>query len=166
MTDMITLTGNIANEPAVNRTGAGTPLVRFRLATSNGYRDNRTGAWVDAGTNWYTVTAFRTLAENAGGVLAKGDAVIVQGRLRLREWEANGATGLAVDVEATTIGHDLRWGTSGTYQRRRRTENTSDHNQEPQENTPTSTDTDTTQHQQPDATAEWPVALAAEATPF
>jgi single-strand DNA-binding protein len=70
--------------------------------------------WVDGETNWYTVTAFRTLAVNAAGSIDKGDRVIVAGDLRVRDWDNGERAGTSVEIEATHLGHDLAWGTS-TY---------------------------------------------------
>lgn len=118
MADTLTLIGNVASDPAVTTTRGGHRMLSFRLATNHGYRD-RTGTWINGGTNWYNVTAFRSLAENASESLAKGDSVIVTGSLRIRDWEANGREGTAVDLDAHTIGHDLRWGSTGAFTRKR-----------------------------------------------
>jgi len=61
---------------------------------------------------WFTVTAFRRLAENAAASLEKGDRVIVQGRLRVRPWESGEKSGISVEIDADAIGHDLAWGTT------------------------------------------------------
>lgn len=116
MTDTITLMGNIASTPESSTTVSGVAVLSFRLASNTRRYDARTSAWVDTGTNWYTVTAYRRLAENARDSLSKGDSVIIVGRLRLREWEANGKRGISAEVDADAIGADLRWGTSA-YQR-------------------------------------------------
>ncbi|MDR6866061.1 single-strand DNA-binding protein [Microbacterium resistens] len=112
MTDIITLVGNIASTPESTQTHSGVEVLTFRLATNNRRFDAKTGDWVDAGTNWYTVSAYRRLAENARTSLGKGDSVIVTGRLRLREWESNGRRGMSAEIDAESLGPDLRWGTS------------------------------------------------------
>ncbi|MGG1910219.1 single-stranded DNA-binding protein [Microbacterium sp. NRRL B-14842] len=38
------------------------------------------------GTNWFSIAAFRQLAEHARASLRVGDSVIVSGRLRVRPW--------------------------------------------------------------------------------
>lgn len=55
---------------------------------------------------------FRQLATNVAGSLKKGERVIVNGRLRIRDWTSGEKTGTTVDVEADSIGHDLLWGTT------------------------------------------------------
>ena len=112
MTDTITLTGLVATVPHVITTSDRVPLTSFRLASSQRYFDRRTSQWVAGETNWYTVTAFRALATNAAASVHKGDRVIIAGRLKIRRWESGEKSGLSVDVEADSIGHDLVWGTA------------------------------------------------------
>ena len=117
--DVITIAGNIGNDPISNETRTGKAVINFRVATSSGYFDQRTGAWVENGTNWYAVSAFGNLAEHAKGSLHRGHPVIVVGRLRQKEWEANGKKGIDIELTADAIGHDLRRGTSAFVRRPR-----------------------------------------------
>ena len=112
MNETITITGNIATEPEFKRIGNGVPVINFRVASGQRRYDRATNTWVDAGTNWYSVSAFRGLAEHALDSLHKGDRVLVTGRLRLREWDTGTKRGVAVEIDADAIGHDLLWGTS------------------------------------------------------
>jgi single-strand DNA-binding protein len=112
MTDNITLTGLVATEPKHLTTSEGLPITSFRLASTQRRYDRAKQSWVDGDTNWYTVTAFRRLASNAAMSITKGQRILVTGRLRLREWESGDRSGLAVEVEAEAIGHDLTWGTA------------------------------------------------------
>lgn len=112
MSDSITLTGFVATAPRHLVTSEGLPITSFRLASNQRRFDRAHDKWVDGDTNWYTVTAFRQLALNSAGSIAKGDRVIVSGRIRIREWENGERAGTTVDIEADTIGHDLLWGTA------------------------------------------------------
>jgi len=111
MPDQIAVTGVIATDPrnVVIKDG-GLPVTSFRLASQQRRFDREQGRWVDTETNWFTVTAFRALAENAGASLRKGDRIVVRGRLRMREWTTGERSGLNVEIEADAIGHDLAWG--------------------------------------------------------
>lgn len=111
MPDQIAVTGVIATDPrnVVIKDG-GLPVTSFRLASQQRRFDREQGRWVDTETNWFTVTAFRALAENAGASLHKGDRIVVRGRLRMREWTTGERSGLNVEIEADAIGHDLSWG--------------------------------------------------------
>ena len=112
MSDTITITGLIATTPRHVVTSEGLPITSFRLASSQRRFDKATGTWVDASTNWYTVTAFRTLAVNAYASLNKGDRIVVVGRLKIRDWQTDDRTGTNVEIEAETLGHDLFWCTA------------------------------------------------------
>ncbi|MFS0852188.1 single-stranded DNA-binding protein [Microbacterium sp. 179-I 3D4 NHS] len=112
MTDTLTIVGKVATDPTLGRTGGGVPVTNFRLASTHRRFDAASQSWVDAGTNWYSVAAYRQLGEHAKASLRTGDSVIVTGRLRIRNWESNGKSGTSVDIDAEAIGHDLRWGTS------------------------------------------------------
>ncbi len=112
MRDTITITGNLAADPELRRTPGGVAIATFRVGSKQWLYDRGAGAWVEDGTNWYTVSAFRTLADHAFASLRKGDRVLVAGRLRLRSWENETKKGLAVEIDADAVGHDLRWGTT------------------------------------------------------
>ncbi len=112
MTDTITLIGFVATAPKHLITGEGLPITSFRLASTQRRFDRAQGRWSDGDTNWYTVTTFRQLAVNTVGSVAKGDRVVVAGRLRIRAWEVGDRSGTNVDVEADAVGHDLSWGTT------------------------------------------------------
>jgi single-strand DNA-binding protein len=112
VSDHITVIGNIVTDPERRQTGAGVPVANFRVASNHRRRDEATGNWVDGHTTFYSVSAYRTLAEHALASLRKGERVIVTGALRVREWESNGRQGASADLDATALGHDLLWGTS------------------------------------------------------
>ncbi|GAA2013550.1 single-stranded DNA-binding protein [Microbacterium ulmi] len=112
MSDTITVTGNIATDPEHKRTSAGIPITTFRVASGQRRFDQATGRWTETGTNWYTVSTYRGLAQHAFHSLRKGDRVLLTGRLRVRQWESNGKNGTAVEIDAEAIGHDLLWGRS------------------------------------------------------
>lgn len=112
MTDTITLIGFVATVPKHLITGEGLPITSFRLASTQRRFDRAQGRWSDGDTNWYTITTFRQLAINTVSSVAKGDRVVVTGRLRIRAWEVGERSGISVDVEADAVGHDLSWGTT------------------------------------------------------
>lgn len=112
MSDTVTIIGKVATDPVLAQTGGGVPVTNFRLASTHRRYDQATASWVDAGTNWYSVAAYRQLGEHAKASLRTGDSVIVAGRLRIRTWESNGKQGTSVDIDAEAVGHDLRWGTT------------------------------------------------------
>lgn len=112
MTDTITVTGYVATEPRHLVTAAGLSITSFRLASNLRRLDPKLGTWVDAGTNWYSVSAYRGLADTVADSIKKRDPVVVVGRLRIHDWDNGTKTGTNVDLDADMIGHNLRWGTS------------------------------------------------------
>ncbi|WP_025157555.1 hypothetical protein [Leifsonia aquatica] len=71
-------------------------MTSFRLLAATATRDR----------SWYIVRAVDRLAVSAAGSLTMGDAVLVAGRLAIREWGGE-APGAAAEIEAGAIGHDL-----------------------------------------------------------
>ncbi|MDO5618430.1 single-stranded DNA-binding protein [Kocuria sp.] len=114
MTDTITVRGFVATQPSLRQTFNNIHVSDFRLASTSRRYDVDKGEWVDAGaTNWYTVTNYRYLADNVAASLAVGDAVLVHGRLKIREWMDNaGHKRLTVEIEATSVGPDLALGSA------------------------------------------------------
>ncbi|MBT2485836.1 MULTISPECIES: single-stranded DNA-binding protein [unclassified Microbacterium] len=145
MIDTVTIVGRVATDPVQGQTGGGIPVTNFRMASTHRRFDTATQTWIDAGTNWFSVAAFRQLGEHAKTSLRTGDGIIVTGRLKIRTWENNGKQGTSVDIDADVIGHDLRWGTTA-YRPRRRTDAT-----ETAEDTAAETDIDHTADDEADA---------------
>jgi single-strand DNA-binding protein len=112
MAENITVAGLVATTPRHLITQDGLPITSFRLASSHRRFDKALGKWVDGETNWYTITAFKQLAINAAGSISKGDRILVQGVLRVRDWDNGERSGTSVELEAIAIGHDITWGTS------------------------------------------------------
>ena len=92
------------------RETATTYIADFRLASTP--RVLRNGEWVDGPTTWITVKAWRMLAKNLAASLRRGDPVIVIGRLRTSTWERDGQTYERLELDAVTVGPDLRRGAS------------------------------------------------------
>lgn len=106
----VTLTGNIAAEPRQHTFDDGTRVTSLRLATRHRYFDRKAQTWVDGETVYFAVRCWRGLGDNVVQSVRAGQPVIVSGRLRIREFGAEGARRFMPEVEATAIGHDLRWG--------------------------------------------------------
>lgn len=110
MNDIITVRGIVATEPRHLVTETGLAITSIRVASPSRRWDRSTSAWANGPTNWFTVTAFRSLATNVAKSLNKGDRVIVSGRLRVRSWQRDDRSGTSVEIDAEGIGHDLAWG--------------------------------------------------------
>jgi len=112
MSDIISITGTVATDPRHSISGTGLPVTSFRLASSQRRYDRAAAKWVEAPTNWFSVSTFGAIAMNAATSLRKGERVIVRGRLQVRDWDNGTRTGTTVEVVAESVGHDLLWGTT------------------------------------------------------
>ena len=112
MSDTILIRGFTASDPALSTLPNGVPVVNFRLASTPRWQD-ATGTWKEGITNWYTVKAYRRLAQNIATSIEKGQPLVVSGRQRISRWNReDGTQGTTVEVDALGIGHDLNYGTS------------------------------------------------------
>jgi single-strand DNA-binding protein len=107
----VTVTGNLTQDPD-QRFGNqnGLPFTVFRLAHNRHRFDRENDRWIQVGTDFVEVVAFRTLGLNASESLAKGDPVVVLGKLKLRDWDNGERSGTTVQIEADAIGFDFTFG--------------------------------------------------------
>lgn len=108
----VTISGNVVADPTRRLTRQNVPFVTFRVASTARRMDSRTGGYVEAGTNFVNVTAFRGLAINLANSIKKGDPVIVYGRMRVNQWDNGEQKGVSVEVDAYNVGFDMARGTS------------------------------------------------------
>ena len=116
----VTLSGWLGGDVTM-RDAAGVPVAHFRVASTPRRYVRKTDSWEDGDTQWYSVNAWRALAQNCEQSLRRGDPVVVHGKLSAHTW--TNKAGLEVttfEVEAAFVGHDLNRGTS-SFQRRKLT---------------------------------------------
>ena len=106
----VTVSGNVVGDPVARLTKADVPFVTFRVASNVRRVNFKTGEYIDAGTNFVNVTAFRALGINLANSLKKGEPVIVYGRMRINQWVNGEKSGTTVEIDAYNVGHDLTWG--------------------------------------------------------
>lgn len=112
MSDTIVIRGFTASNPTLAALPNGVPVVNFRLASTPRWQDS-TGTWKEGTTNWYTIKAYRRLAQNIAASVQKGQPLVVSGRQRINRWNReDGTLGTTVEIDAQGIGHDLSYGTS------------------------------------------------------
>lgn len=113
------VSGYVATQPVWRETSNGKPNLSMRVGWTPRRLDRATGEWTDGISSFVTVTCWRRVADHAAKCLRKGDPVLVQGRLTVREYDdRQGVRRTAVDVYAQSIGHDLTWGVA-TFERTR-----------------------------------------------
>ena len=98
----VMLIGNVGTDPEMRFTPSGNPVTSFRLATSRTYTTSDGERRQE--TEWFTVVAWRKLAENCNQFLTKGQRVYVEGNLRTRNWEGrDGQKRTSVEVIANRV---------------------------------------------------------------
>ncbi|WP_164520384.1 single-stranded DNA-binding protein [Specibacter cremeus] len=113
MTDTITIRGFASTNVELRNTQNGIPMGTFRMGSTERRLDRTTNQWVDGATNWFSVSMFRILAQNAASSIHRGDRIVLVGRLRVNNWaKEDGRTGTSVDIEAESVGPDLLFGTA------------------------------------------------------
>lgn len=80
----VLLSGRLTRDPDRRYATDGTAVTSFGLAFSRRYR-GRDGSPAEQ-TGFVTVMTYQRLAEVCGQFLKKGSAVLVEGRLQMREW--------------------------------------------------------------------------------
>lgn len=84
----VILLGNITRDIEVRYLQSGMAVAEIGLAV-NERRKNANGEWVDE-TTFVDVTLWGRTAEIAGEYLSKGSPVLIEGRLKLDQWESDG----------------------------------------------------------------------------
>lgn len=103
----VTLVGTVINDLRRRTTAEGAELVSFRMASNERRFDRTSGEWVDGETLYATVTCWRRLVKGVSYALAKGDPVVVTGRIYTRSYEVEGQRRQSVELDAATVGIDL-----------------------------------------------------------
>ncbi|WP_082357848.1 single-stranded DNA-binding protein [Arthrobacter alpinus] len=117
MSNYVTLQGFASSDVELDTKESGLLIGKFRMGSTHRVQDPVTKAWSDGPTNWFRVNLFRSLANNVAASVHKGDHIVVSGKLRIKTWlRLDGSQGMAVEIDAETVGNDLKFGTC-TYHR-------------------------------------------------
>ena len=123
----INLVGNLTADPEFKVTSGGVAVVRFRLACSRRIFDRTANEWRDGEPAFFSVTAWRQLAQNVHSSLRKGDRAVVIGRMRQSTYENNNKEKrIRWEVEADAVGAELSWSYAQVQRTRRLTTDAQD----------------------------------------
>ena len=99
--NQLTISGNLTTDPELRRLSTGTAVCHIRIA-HNERRRLESGEWID-NPQFFDVTIWGATGEWVTQHVAKGDKVVVAGRMRWREWETDSGKRQAVDITADSI---------------------------------------------------------------
>ena len=83
----IMVIGNVGTDPEMRYTPNGNPVTTFRIATTRTY-NNQGGERIQE-TEWFSVVAWNSLAEQVNQYLSKGRRAYVEGRLHSHSYQGN-----------------------------------------------------------------------------
>lgn len=100
MNPKVTLVGRLGADPE----SVGTNGVRLRVVTSDRAKNDK-GEWEDRDTSWWTVKAWKTLAEQTKKTLKKGQEVMITGTMYQESWtDSAGNNRTSYEVVADSVG--------------------------------------------------------------
>ncbi|WP_052847508.1 single-stranded DNA-binding protein [Streptomyces avicenniae] len=106
---VITVVGNLVDDPELRFTPSGAAVAKFRVASTPRVLDRQTSEWRDGESLFLTCSVWRQAAENVAESLTKGTRVIVQGRLKQRTYEdRDGVKRTVYELEVDEVGASLR----------------------------------------------------------
>src|SRR5690242_11925496 len=110
---VITVVGNLTDDPELRFTPSGAAVAKFRIASTPRTLDRESGQWKDGEPLFLACNIWRDAAEHVAESLQRGSRVIVQGRLRQRSYETReGEKRTVYELEVDEIGPSLRYATA------------------------------------------------------
>jgi single-strand DNA-binding protein len=102
--NQVCISGNLTADPELRSLPSGTAVCKIRIAHNERFKDNATGEWADR-ANYFDVTVWGGIGEWVAREMSKGDGIVVQGRLKWREWQIKDSDrkAQAVDITADAI---------------------------------------------------------------
>jgi single-strand DNA-binding protein len=82
----VTVMGFLGADPEIRTTQSGGKVASIRVATSESWRDKRSGEWRQK-TEWHRVSTFNERLVEKIEKLRKGSQVYLEGKLETREWQ-------------------------------------------------------------------------------
>ena len=106
---VITVVGNLVDDPELRFTPSGAAVAKFRVASTPRTFDRQTNEWKDGESLFLTCSVWRQAAENVAESLQRGMRVIVQGRLKQRSYEdREGVKRTVYELDVEEVGASLQ----------------------------------------------------------
>src|SRR5688572_19995884 len=110
---VITVVGNLVDDPELRFTPSGAAVANFRIASTSRTFDKQTNEWKDGDALFLTCSVWRQAAENVAESLQKGMRVVVQGRLKSRQYETReGEKRTVFEIDVDEVGPSLKYATA------------------------------------------------------
>lgn len=102
----------VVTDPEIKFSDGGRAWAKIRGAAKDRVRD-ATGKYTD-GDPLYIDIIVSYQAEHLIDSIAKGDSIIVSGRLKQRTWEKDGEKRISMEIRADEVGVSVRWNPAKT----------------------------------------------------
>ena len=110
---VITVVGNLVDDPELRFTPSGAAVANFRIASTPRTFDRQTNEWKDGEALFLSCSVWRQAAENVAESLQRGMRVIVQGRLKSRQYETReGEKRTVFEIDVDEVGPSLKYATA------------------------------------------------------
>jgi single-strand DNA-binding protein len=110
---VITVVGNLVDDPELRFTPSGAAVANFRIASTPRTLDRQTNEWKDGDALFLSCSVWRQAAENVAESLQKGMRVVVQGRLKQRQYETReGEKRTVIELDVDEVGPSLKYATA------------------------------------------------------
>ena len=108
----ITVVGNLTRDPELRFTQAGRSRAVLGVAVNRRWMNRATNDWEEQ-VSFFNVVCWAEHAEHVCESLAKGNRVVVTGRLEQRTWQTpDGEQRSTVEIVANEVAPSLRWATA------------------------------------------------------
>jgi single-strand DNA-binding protein len=98
----IFLTGRLVTDPDIKYTPTGKEVAQFRIAVNRNFKLKDSEQWQED-TFFVTIIAWNRLAEKVEKTFKKGNAVFVEGSLRIRNYEVDGVKKWITEIIAWSL---------------------------------------------------------------
>ncbi len=110
---VITVVGNLVDDPELRFTPSGAAVANFRIASTPRTFDRQANEWKDGDALFLSCSVWRQAAENVAESLQRGMRVVVQGRLKQRSYETReGEKRTVVELDVEEVGPSLKYATA------------------------------------------------------
>lgn len=110
---VITVVGNLVDDPELRFTPSGAAVANFRIASTPRTFDKQSNEWKDGDALFLSCSVWRQAAENVAESLQRGMRVVVQGRLKSRQYETReGEKRTVFEIEVEEVGPSLKYATA------------------------------------------------------
>jgi len=110
---VITLIGNLTNDPELRFTPSGAAVANFTVASTPRTFDRQSNEWKDGETLFMRCAIWREAAENVAESLTRGTRVVLTGRLQSRTFDTKeGEKRTVIEMQVDEVGPSLRYATA------------------------------------------------------